>query len=232
MVVMSDFDQPNCPGIVPAELTIERMQLLRNRRKGRKGTKWTPELQEQVLDLYMEYGVVSRVARMLGCSPTVIKNHRDADPDFDEQMCDCEEAYADFVEEQMLNRAINGTQEKIVFQGKIMEDEHGHPLTVVKHSDRLMELAMKAQKPDKYSDKKQISGAGGGAFTVHVKSLVDMISEDDKSKGLNTDDTEELPNPDNDDDEIIEGEFSETDQGDQGGQPSDVGDSDVSEHEE
>jgi len=182
------------------------MQVLREKRKGRKGLVWNPELEETFLDLYHEYGNIGRCAEMLKISPSLINYHRNGDPDFDEKCINCEEAFADQVELKMLDRALNGTKESVVYQGEIKTDEHGHPLTVTKHSDRLMELAMKAQKPDKYRERREITGANGQPFSLVVKSVADMIEEERLQKGL--DDKKKLSRSDKPDEAIIEADFT------------------------
>ena len=174
---MADIEQPNAPKNLPSELTIERMQALREKRTGRQGSKWNPEMQETFLDLYREFGSIRKCAEALGISTTAIYKHRNGDPEFDEQCIQAEEDFSDGVDENITDRAVNGTQEPLVYQGKIMKDEAGHPVMVTRHSDRLAELVVKAQKPDKYRERREITGAGGGDFSVVVKSLNDMIAE-------------------------------------------------------
>jgi hypothetical protein len=174
---MAEMDQPNAPDRLPSEYTIERMQALREKRKGRRGVKWTPELQENFLDLYRELGSARKCAEILGISTVLISKKRNGDPDFDEECIQCEEDFADMVDENITQRALMGVEEPVVYQGKIMKDENGHPLKVSRQSDRLAELVVKAQRPDKYRERKEITGAGGGEFTIAIKSSSDMASE-------------------------------------------------------
>lgn len=174
---MAEVNQPNAHPDLPSELTVERMKLLREKRKGRRNKVWCPEIQETFLDLYREWGSIRKCAEALGISTATVYLHRNADPDFDEECIQCEEDFADMVDESITERAIKGVQEPVVYQGKIMKDDNNNPILVTRQSDRLAELVIKAQKPDKYRERREITGPGGGEFTIAVKTTAEMLAE-------------------------------------------------------
>lgn len=191
-------NQENMPSPVPPLAEIEKRQELRVKRKGHRKIKWNPEMQECYLDLYREYGNNRIVCEMLRISTSVSRYHRNSDSEFDELCLECEEDYADFVDAKLHSRAIEGVQEPLVYQGKIMRDKDDNAVMVTRHSDRLMELVAKAEKPDKYRERRetQITGPGGQPFKVVISSLDDMMEpevptkikgakkkEDDNDKG-------------------------------------------------
>jgi len=114
-------------------------------------------------------GNVSHSGRQVGCCPSDIRDRRKSDPAFD---LACQEAmaeYKDKIQYEAYRRAVHGVTREVRYQGEVVGTEQVY-------SDRLLELELKAKVPEKYKDKKEITGAGGGAVQINI---VDFSDTDD-----------------------------------------------------
>jgi hypothetical protein len=64
-------------------------------------------------------------------------------------------------------RAIDGVPEPLIWQGVIVKDNDGVIVTVLKRSDRILELLAKGKCPE-FRDKHEITGAGGAPLSIEV----------------------------------------------------------------
>lgn len=88
-----------------------------------------------------------RAAKFAGIARRTIFNLKDRDPDF---AAACDEAYeagTDKLEDEARRRAFEGTDRPIFQGGKLVGHER-------QYSDRLLELQLKARRPDKYREQR------------------------------------------------------------------------------
>jgi hypothetical protein len=134
-------------------------------------TKLTPEKRSEFLDLLRESGNVSKTAEVIEISRVALYMHRKADPEFaaewDEAAAIGRELVADDLEQAADNRAIEGVQEPILFQG----EDTGH--TCKRYSDNLLMFRLKALRPEKYCEKvrQEVTGKEGEPLTIQVKAI-------------------------------------------------------------
>lgn len=74
----------------------------------------------------------------------------------------------DRMEREAYRRAVEGIPTPVIYQGQITG-------TYLTYSDRLMELLLKAHRPEKYKDRSstELSGPGGEPLTVHHNVIQD-----------------------------------------------------------
>lgn len=110
-------------------------------------------------------GNASKAARAIGMSLTTVHRHRAADEAFAEQW---EEALAQFhhdFEESLAVRAMHGVKEPLLYQGQFVRWPDDHPEAgriayVVKYSDSLGPVLLKAHDPERHRDRSDVRVKG------------------------------------------------------------------------
>ncbi len=148
----------NRMGVIP----MGRKRLQRDIRKS-PHEHFTQERKAIFLEEYTKTGLKIKSLLACGASTRIFHTELERDPEFREK---CELAYVvwkESLEEELLRRAIKGTQKDVFFKGDKIGEE-----TVF--SDRLMELAIKRHNPS-YRDKQQIDVNHSGGVMVITGSL-------------------------------------------------------------
>lgn len=103
-----------------------------------------------------ETGIISQACARAGWTPYVAKSLREADPDFKQRWDDALEFAADAAEAEAFRRGVHGYEKDVYFKGEKVGKE-----TI--YSDRMLELTLKARRPDKFRDshKHEIETKGG-----------------------------------------------------------------------
>jgi hypothetical protein len=90
------------------------------------------------------------------------------DVDYAAEFADAEAQFCDRVRDMVRRRAIDGVPEPLVWQGTIIKDnDTGEVVTVLKRSDRILEMLAKGKCPE-FRDKHEITGAGGAPLSIEV----------------------------------------------------------------
>jgi AcrR family transcriptional regulator len=122
-----------------------------------------PDLTETAKKLFLENlrktGNVTKSAKSAGMSRTHIYYYRRADVDFERAWDDAIEQRIDDLEENASQRAIDGWQEEVYQNGKLV----GHK---TRYSDAVTIFMLKKLRAQKFRDSVEITGAEGGPMRV------------------------------------------------------------------
>ena len=93
------------------------------------------------------------------------------DPDMKALCVEAERIAADILQQEAHRRAVTGTNRPIYQGGKLVGYER-------QYSDKLMELLLKANLPDKFADRQKLDISGSVAhFTFNALSLPDSVTD-------------------------------------------------------
>lgn len=115
----------------------------------------TAESKKKFLEGFGQIATVTGAAEHAKVSRRVHYQWLDADTRYAAAFAAAQLEANDRLEGEARRRAVSGVEEPVWFQGKIVG-------TVRKHSDTLLIFLMKGAMPDKYRDRHELTGAGGG----------------------------------------------------------------------
>lgn len=127
--------------------------------------------QEAFLAAYEVRGLVSQASKDAGISRRNHYKWMSNDADYVERFEDAHEAFCETLEAAARQRAVEGVTDPIYWQG----EEVGGKL---KFSDSLLMFLLKGAMPDKYADRKQVSGPGGAPLEI-VEEII-FVGDDDR----------------------------------------------------
>jgi len=123
--------------------------------------KWRPfddHAKEQFLLFVARSGQLVSSAAQTGVSSQTIRNHREADPAFDERVKDAVERYRDSVDAEIKRRGIDGIEEPVFYQGVVVG-------WLRRYSDALALAHAKAHDP-RYRERTQLDIKHSGGVMV------------------------------------------------------------------
>lgn len=122
-------------------------------------------------------GNVSAACEAIGIGRTAAYTWRKDDPDFAERWNDIVDKHMDALEAKIYERAFDGWQEPVFYQGK----ECG---TVTKFSDSDAQFILRANRPEKYRDnsKIELGGLGGGPVQIEWIDVIEKPSEQENDE--------------------------------------------------
>lgn len=123
--------------------------------------KRTDTREDRFLTVLRETCNVSEAAKAAGVGRRTVYEWRDADTAFRSSWDEAEQEAADKLEREAWRRAVEGTDKPITFQGAITA-------TYKEYSDRMLELLLKAHRPEKF--KERVSTEHTGALSLTVSS--------------------------------------------------------------
>lgn len=131
-------------------------------------TSRTDRAREAFLATLAQSCNVSQSCRAAGIGRTLAYQWRKDDPDFAAAWDEAEEEAADRLEQEAWRRAVDGIDKPVTFQGVITD-------TYKEHSDKLLEILLKAHRPEKYVERlrSEISGPGGAPIKLDMSNLTD-----------------------------------------------------------
>lgn len=129
-------------------------------------TRFTDRAREKFLAVLRETCNVSEAARAIGVSRRAVYDWREAHADFRADWEDAEQEAADKLEREAWRRAVEGTDKPVTFHGAITA-------TYKEYSDRMLELLLKAHKPEKYREKDQ--NAGNDNLDQALQRLIESL---------------------------------------------------------
>lgn len=157
----------------------------RRRRKGQRPTAAErKQLQDDFLAIFALRGNFSQACRTVKVDRNTVRAWLKADPAFRVRYDDAEEESTDGLEQIALDRGTIGAKRLVMYHGEPAYDPRtGEPLYDYIPSDRLLEMLLKARRPDKYRDngRLELTGAGGGPIQVEdarelLKARLELIA--------------------------------------------------------
>lgn len=106
---------------------------------------------------------VSASARAAGVARRTVYVWRYADPEFAEAWADAELEAADTLEREAWRRAVEGVDEPVFHLGQKCGQ-------IRRYSDRMLEILLKGHKPEKFVERRILTGANGGPIETHELS--------------------------------------------------------------
>ena len=111
-------------------------------------------------------GQLNKSATAVGVSPSTVRKLQKADPDFADAYQEALDEYREWVEREVVRRAVEGWDEPVFQKGEQVGE-------VRKHSDALLMMLMKKLDPA-YKEKHQVDvNIGGGILAVPAAESVD-----------------------------------------------------------
>ena len=114
-------------------------------------TDRTLRARERFLRALAETANITAACAMAGISRDTAYRWRAHDHGFAAAWTEALDAATDALEAEARRRAMEGVPEPVVSGGRVVLDETGAPLMVRRYSDRLMEVLLRAHRPEKYS---------------------------------------------------------------------------------
>ena len=126
-----------------------------------KRTRMTKRVREAFLRVLADSCNVSCAARAAGISRNTAYEHRKSDPAFAGAWDEAEQIAADALEAEARRRGVKGYDRPVIHKGKIVD-------TYKEYSDRMLELLLKAHRPEKFREKvrNELTGKDGGPIKV------------------------------------------------------------------
>ena len=115
------------------------------------------------LRLYAQCGTIELTANECKVTRHTVYNWIHADPDFAAKVEAikpiAKEVYVGILEEEARRRAVEGVLEPVYYKGMLVDK-------VRKYSDVLLIVLLKANAPEKYRERTEITGEGGGPILI------------------------------------------------------------------
>ena len=124
---------------------------------------WTDHQRGAFLARLAETGNVSDAARWAAVSRSSAYALRLAEEEFALQWAEAQGQAIDALEMEARRRAVDGVEQPVLYAGKPVHDDGGDPITVRHYSDRLLELLLKARRPESF---KPTDEAQDGEFAL------------------------------------------------------------------
>jgi hypothetical protein len=116
---------------------------------------------EMILQYLAEGWSARHACEMAGCTPPTLRNYRQADPGYDEQVAEAIEMGTDALEDTALKRARFGVDKPVFYQGEVVG-------SVREYSDTLLIFLLKGRRPEKYTERMRTTlevGDANATFT-------------------------------------------------------------------
>jgi hypothetical protein len=125
-------------------------------------TRLTPQKREHFVTQLYEHGNVTLAARSIGLSRQALYQAREGDPEFAAAWEDAVESYADLLEAECDRRAVLGVQRPVLYRGEVVDVDYRE------YSDSLLMFRLKALRPEKYRERHDHTGKGGGPLVINM----------------------------------------------------------------
>lgn len=127
-------------------------------------------MNEQQKELFVislrETGLEATAAKTAGVTRRRVQLEYERDELFEEECRDIIELHADRLEQEAVRRAVEGVPKGIYHKGELVGEEQ-------QYSDMLLAKLLTGRRPAIFGDKREISGANGGAIQVVIQDFSD-----------------------------------------------------------
>lgn len=132
----------------------------------------TPALQDAFLAAIRLFPNITEAAKAVGCHRSSHYEWLKSDPDYAERFRDAMDEGLDTIEKAAIDLATGKLSKKIVSAGKVLGEE---PV----YSERMIEMLLRAHRPDRYRDRSshEITGKDGGAVRVEQEVSPDFVAK-------------------------------------------------------
>jgi hypothetical protein len=134
-------------------------------------TKFTKQAKCKFIEVLRDTCNVSEAARAIGVSRGYAYQYKGEHADFSCLWDEAEQEAVDAVEMEARRRGVEGWEEPVFYKG----EQCG---TIRRYSDRMLELLLKAHRPEKYADRKVFTGKDGGPVAMSFLQLVEEIQNE------------------------------------------------------
>ncbi|MGH7114212.1 MAG: hypothetical protein ACREE9_06930 [Stellaceae bacterium] len=113
--------------------------------------KISRERQVKFLEALISEGTAAAAAESLGSNKARMHEARTSDPMFAAEWDKAEQATTDRLEREAWRRAIEGVQEPLVSDGRVVRDDNERPISIKRHSDALLIALLQARRPERHA---------------------------------------------------------------------------------
>lgn len=140
--------------------------------------KFTPEVQELFLQILEDTASPKQAAQVCGISRRLAFEYKQKDLEFRRRWEQSIEVAMDALLDEAYRRACIGVEEPVIYQGQMSmtrdaETGEERPLTMRKHSDRLLEVMLKFRYGDQLADRLRVKVEDTG---LSAEALLQMPS--------------------------------------------------------
>ncbi len=153
--------------------------------------RWTRAARQRFLETLRATGNVSAAARAVGLARSSAYRLRRRDAAFAAAWDDAEQEAVDLLEQEARRRALDGVAEPLMGGGKLIRDDDGRVMTIRRHNDRLLEMLLKAHRPERFRDRadpRPVEGEAAGGRLPPVTIVVGADAEPAPPPGDGADD--------------------------------------------
>lgn len=140
--------------------------------KNMRADQWRPKFLEHLKNS----GNVRYSAEQAGVNYDTVYVHRRKSPDFAAQWETAIEQATDVLEAEARRRAVVGvTKERyLAHNGRLVKDDRGNPIKEIErtYSDRLLELLLKAHRPEKYAERSRVD------MTIVIEQVAEQLAQE------------------------------------------------------
>ena len=142
--------------------------------------KFTPEVQELFLQVLEDTASPKQAAQVCGISRRLAFEYKQNDLDFRRRWEQSIEVAMDALLDEAYRRACIGVEEPVIYQGQLAMTRDAatgedRPLTVRRHSDRLLEVMLKFRFGDQLADRLRVKVDSTG---LDAEALLRMPSDE------------------------------------------------------
>jgi hypothetical protein len=134
-------------------------------------------LQAKFLAAYRECGIVRRAARAAGISRTTHYGWLEEDDTYPDRFREAHEDATDILEEEARRRAIEGLR-RVKFNPKTgkpyIDPETKQPYTEHEYSDRILEVMLKAKRPEEFKERIAAEHTGKNGGPIETKDASEL----------------------------------------------------------
>lgn len=146
-------------------------------KRGRKSRSEKPPLwYKAFLSAFVETGgIYTKACAAARIHPSVPYDAARGDASFAAAWEEARETATDLLEAEAFRRGVEGITKPAISGGKIVKDDEGRPVILREYSDRMLELLLKANRPEKYRERIDVSGKVQHTMRTELDERIDSL---------------------------------------------------------